>query len=301
MNPLRFSEILADIPDEFIASAAEPQRKPVHWYPISAAAACIVLLISAALYPKLHVETPEIIAPPAATTETTAAATTEPPHPSETQTTAATILPETTTVVSASTTASTTAAETEVPIQTAISTMTQPPHTTQTTSRLPLLTTVSASTTEIQTTITYDTTAAPIPEPVPLWRGDVMTASGEWFELPELACMFRYFPAEQYEILREEFSIPQEADLTQCLLMTVQTGYTDTAIVGCKYAQNGLILQIAYLETGAHAAQTMRFAIPIPEYLLIAPENCTAEFIPMTDETAYQALLTDSLYIESIE
>ena len=301
MNPLRFSEILADIPDEFIVSAAEPQKKTVHWSTISAVAACIVLLISAAVYPRLRVKTPEMIAPSATTTETVGTTTTEQTHSSETQTTAATVLTKVTTIVSGSTTAPTTATETEVPIQTEISTVTQLPHTTQTTSHLPLLTTVSGSTTEIQTTITYETTAAPIPEPVPLWKGDVLIASGEWFELPKLACMFRYFPAEQYELLREEFGIPQEVDLSQCLLMTVQTGYADTAIVGCKYAQNGLILQIAYLETGAHAEQTMRFAIPIPEYLLIAPDNCTAEFIPMTDGTAYQALLTDSLYIENIE
>ena len=79
MNPITFSEILTDIPDSFIESAAEPHSKPIHWYQISAAAACIVLLIAAVIYPKLRIQTPEITEPPAATitTETTAQNTAE--------------------------------------------------------------------------------------------------------------------------------------------------------------------------------------------------------------------------------
>lgn len=74
MNPTAFSELLADISDEYIVSAANPHSKPTHWYQISAVAACIVLLISAAIYPKLRSQTPEITEPPAAivATETTA-------------------------------------------------------------------------------------------------------------------------------------------------------------------------------------------------------------------------------------
>jgi len=315
VNPTAFSELLTDISDEFIDSAAEPQRKPVHWYPISAVAACIVLLISAAVYPKLRTQMPEIIAPPVSSAEITVTTTTLPEQTdqSETQTAASlvqsevtlvTVTVNTTTMIAMVTAPTETNAITVVePLQTAESSGTKLPQTDKSTDTEPSKTTVSVSTTLSQTTITYDTTAVPVPEPIPLWKGDVLTASGEWFELPEFACWFRFFPSEQHELLREEFRIPQDFDLTrqQCLLMTVQTGYADTAIIGCRYAQNGLILQIAYLETGAHAEQTMRYAIPIPEYLVIAPENCTAEFIAMTDETKYQALLTDSLYIENIE
>ncbi|MBR3043290.1 MAG: hypothetical protein IKI45_02270 [Oscillospiraceae bacterium] len=79
MNPITFSEILTDIPDSFIESAAEPHSKPIRWYRISATAACIVLLIAAAVYPKLRMQAPEITEPPAATvtTETTAQNTAE--------------------------------------------------------------------------------------------------------------------------------------------------------------------------------------------------------------------------------
>ena len=79
MNPITFSEILTDIPDSFIESAAEPNSKPIRWYQVSAIAACIVLLIAAVIYPKLRIQTPEITEPPAATvtTETTAQNTAE--------------------------------------------------------------------------------------------------------------------------------------------------------------------------------------------------------------------------------
>lgn len=79
MNANLFSELLTDISDEYIVSAANPHSKPIRWYQISAAAACIVLLIAAAVYPKLRIQTPEITEPPAATitTETTAQNTAE--------------------------------------------------------------------------------------------------------------------------------------------------------------------------------------------------------------------------------
>lgn len=77
MNAIRFSEILTDIPEEFIESAAELHGKPIRWYRISAIAACIVLLISAAVYPRLRTQPPELTVPmaeqsTAATTVTTA-------------------------------------------------------------------------------------------------------------------------------------------------------------------------------------------------------------------------------------
>ena len=79
MNANLFSELLTDISDEYIVSAANPHSKPIRWYQISAAAACIVLLIAAAIYPKLRMQAPEITEPPAATVtaETTAQTTAE--------------------------------------------------------------------------------------------------------------------------------------------------------------------------------------------------------------------------------
>ena len=75
MNATAFSELLTDIADEYIVSAANPQRRSIRWYQISAVAACIVLVISAAVYPKLRGSQPDISDPPAYSAETTALTT----------------------------------------------------------------------------------------------------------------------------------------------------------------------------------------------------------------------------------
>ena len=79
MNASAFSELLTDISDEYIVSAANPRIRSVHRYQVTAIAAGIVLLIAAAVYPKLRSQMPEVTEPPAAiiTTETTAQNTAE--------------------------------------------------------------------------------------------------------------------------------------------------------------------------------------------------------------------------------
>ena len=76
------------------------------------------------------------------------------------------------------------------------------------------------------------------------------------------------------------------------------TGYKNTAVTGCRYTQNGLNLTVSYLKTNEISEYTVRYAIPIPENLTVEPENCTVEYVAMTDESEYQALLTDSLIFE---
>ena len=300
MNPITFSEILTDIPDSFIESAAEPHSKPIRWYRISAAAACIVLLIAAAVYPKLRMQTPEITEPPAATvtTETTAQNTAE--------TTAVTVY---TTAVSMKTTHRTTA---ETVSQTVTETVTDAftdPVETQTDSVSELQ--PQTEPTMISTAIT-ETVQQPETMTVPLWKGSVSGSPLDIIldEIPDFSCLFRRLPFEQpdpffeipsqYDRLREEFSIPQDFNLTQepLLDITIITGYKDTAITGCHYTQNGLKLTVSYLKTNEISEYTVRYAIPLPDNLTVEPENCTAEYVGLTDEDAYQALLTDSLIFE---
>ena len=301
MNPITFSEILTDIPDSFIESAAEPHSKPIRWYQISAAAACIVLLIAAAVYPKLRIQTPEITEPPAAivTAETTAQNTAE--------TTAVTVY---TTAVSMKTTHRTTA---ETVSQTVTETVTDAftdPVETQTDSVSELQ--PQTEPTMISTAITETVQQQPETMTVPLWKGSVSGSPSELIidEGPNFSCLFRRFPFEQpdpffeissqYDRLREEFSIPQDFDLTQepLLDITIITGYKDTAITGCHYTQNGLKLTVSYLKTNEISEYTVRYAIPLPENLTVEPENCTVEYVTVTDESEYQALLTDSLSFE---
>ncbi|MBR3419706.1 MAG: hypothetical protein IKG82_13545 [Oscillospiraceae bacterium] len=81
MNAERFMELMNTLPDDMIVTAvhAEYRRRPKLMRFLPAIAACLVIGIFAAVYPKLRIQTPEITEPPAAivTTETTAQNTAE--------------------------------------------------------------------------------------------------------------------------------------------------------------------------------------------------------------------------------
>ncbi len=313
MNPITFSEILTDIPDSFIESAAEPHSKPIRWYQISAAAACIVLLIAAAVYPKLRIQTPEITEPPKSAAEVITSTTTAPEYAEYTETQTATSPIQTafdSVTVTVNTTASlatsATATETDTPAAT------EPPETEQFKAEQSVNTKPLQTTPSIITEITLPMTTTQQSITVPLWKGSVSNSPSELIidEEPNFGCLFRRLPFEQpdpffeipsqYDRLREEFSIPQDFDLTQepLLYITIITGYKDTAITGCHYTQNGLKLTVSYLKTNEISEYTVRYAIPLPENLTVEPENCTVEYVTVTDESEYQALLTDSLSFE---
>lgn len=78
MKPIDLAELLNDLPDEMIVPAAKPARtKPRRLqYFITSAAACLLVLIAAAVYPKLRVQKPGTIPEPETqitATDTTAA------------------------------------------------------------------------------------------------------------------------------------------------------------------------------------------------------------------------------------
>lgn len=130
MNPTTFSELLTDISDEYIVSAANPHSKPIHWYQVSAIAACIVLLMAAAIYPKLRIQTPEIAVPPESVAEVITSTTTAPEIAEYTETQTATS-PLQTTFDSVTATVSTTAsvAGSAVVTETGTKTVTELPET----------------------------------------------------------------------------------------------------------------------------------------------------------------------------
>ncbi|MBR6718598.1 MAG: hypothetical protein IKI77_09700 [Oscillospiraceae bacterium] len=307
MNTIELSELLNELPDEMIVTAVRgaSRRRIMLIRTLPAIAACLVIGLTAAIYPKLRTQTPEITEPPAAIVTT--AATVRSTAETTAETTAVT---SPTTAVSRTTARSATGA-TEIPVLTETVAVTDTePDPVQTDIR-----TESRQETEpaIVTTVMTET------EPqhsetltVPLWKGDTLCSASEIIidEEPNFSCLFRRLPFEQpdpffaltgqYEILREEFSIPQDFDLTQepLLDITIITGYRDTAVTGCRYTQNGLKLTISYLKTNEVSEYTVRYAIPLPENLTVEPQNCTAEYVAVTDKSEYQALLTDSLCFE---
>lgn len=82
MKELEFMELLSELPPEYIEAAAGPQkpRRTIFRkvYGIPAIAACLVVIIAAAIYPRLRVEKPEQVPEPDQTTYTTTVAETAP-------------------------------------------------------------------------------------------------------------------------------------------------------------------------------------------------------------------------------
>ena len=84
-----------------------------------------------------------------------------------------------------------------------------------------------------------------------------------------------------------------------CLLIELDAYmYQDATVIDGEYMNNGLHLKIACLPDTHHDNSVIHFALPIPDDLILEPENCTADYLILTDETEYQALVTDSLTIE---
>ena len=77
MNAERFMELMNTLPDDMIVKAvhAEYRSRPKLIQLLPAIAAGIVLLIAAAVYPKLRMQMPEVTEPPVMTAVTTAAGT----------------------------------------------------------------------------------------------------------------------------------------------------------------------------------------------------------------------------------
>lgn len=311
MNPTTFLGMMSDISDEYIVSAANPHSKPIRWYQISAVAACIVLLISAAIYPKLRIQTPEITEPPESVAEviTTTTSVPELAEHSETQTITSLIQTAISSVtVTVNTTASVSVVTTEpnTPIQTHIITEAE-------TAQTDVNAYTDSPKTDISIIEKVDITESPVttePQPVtievPLWKGIIEHLESCPEEpKPMISGRCTIFPPDaddyQREYYRETYGIPQEYDLTkhQCLLIKLDAYmYQDAAVIGCSYSNSGLHLKIACLPDTHHDNSVIHFALPIPDDLILEPENCTADYLILTDETEYQALVTDSLTIE---
>ena len=320
MNPKSFLEMLSDISDEYIVSAANPHSKPIRWYQISAAAACIVLLIAAAVYPKLRIQTPEITEPPESVAEIITTTTSVPglAEHSETQTATSpmqTAFASVTATVNttASVAASATVTETSASVQTDVPTATNPAQTDAAVVTDPPKTDTPIT----ETAVTIETTAfteqhiettdnpgipAIIEDPtieVPLWKG--ITMYPESIAEPHLNSFFALSPNDMDAWMRSLFGIPQDYDLTQnrCLLITIETAYSNAVIIGCKPTLNGLTLIVAYLDNDTALNTTIHYALPIPDNMTLEPDNCNADYLEMTNEELIQEMEKEKLKLKT--
>ncbi len=315
MNPKSFLGLMSDISDEYIASAANPHSKSVSWYQVSAIAACIVLLIAAAVYPKLRMHTPEVTEPPAVVTETTVPVTV-PTEPIVTTGTAAvsakawtteakTVLTQTTAAITVYTTAVTAPEETaEQPTETALPD-TEAPATEPTRTERPVETTVPKQTETIVSTglsstqTTPGTTSAETqPVTVPIWRGSLYPP-GLPSDVSEISCTFQLCSSDISDITRKEYGIPQNYDLRKhhCLLIEIQSGYTAVAVLGGELTTEGLILNVAFLDQDSSIAR-VNCAVPLPDDFTVDPKKCRAENVILTDREQFQEIRVENPVIE---
>lgn len=315
MNPKSFLGLMSDISDEYIASAANPHSKSVRWYQVSAIAACIVLLISAAVYPKLRMQMPEVTEPPVMTAVTTAAVTTGAEQTSGTLTESAKVQtteartsltrPQTTAAVNVDTTAVTAPEETAVqPTETAPpnteAPATEPAQTERSAETIvPKQTETAVSTGLSSAQTTAGTTAAETqPVTVPIWRGSLFPP-GVPSDVSEISCSFQLCSSDISDRTRKEYGIPQNYDLRkhQCLLIEIQSGYTAVAVLGGELTTEGLILNVAFLDQDSNIAR-VNCAVPLPDDFTVDPKNCRVETVILTDSEEFQEIRVKNPVIE---
>ena len=303
MNATVFSELLTDISDEYIVSAAKPHIRSVHWYQVTAIAAGIVLLIAAAVYPKLRMQMPEVTEPPA-TAETTAAVTTAfgqmMQSVTRTSVQSVTANAQTTAAVTVTvyTTAVTTPAETEPPETDAP--VNEPPQTAATTARQ-AETAPPETKPEIipetlpQTKVPAQALQLTEPLKAPVWKGIAVREESESPSEPNIDCRFGICPDDANDRLCAEYGIPPEYDLTQhqCLLIDIVSGCQTAAVIAGDASPNGLTLIVAYLNQPSGLC-VFRYAVPLPDHFTADPESCRVQYIGSADETEFQMMLTDS-------
>ena len=294
-----------DLPDSVIDSANSPVVRPKHkiGYMIPAVAACFIALISAAVYPKLRIQTPEITEPPAAivTAETTAQTTAE--------TTAVTGY---STAVSMKTTHRTTA---DTVSQIVTKTVTSAPVTqgsgsVQTVSVVqngtkPITETVLQTETKPNTDVTDQTTinpnenettqAEPIIEQsisVPVLRAEpVLTEANQ--EAQEVTCKFHEATEEDLRTWGDE-AIRFDRSAYKLICATISGYCQDAVIVRGTIMSDDCQLLIAYLnEHNVSDPIEVRYLMAFPIEMEIQVDNLHTNMSQVLGETFFQTLIEE--------
>ena len=296
MNAERFMELMNTLPDDMIVKAvhAEYRSRPKLIRFLPAIAACLVIGIFAAVYPKLRMQMPEVTEPPVMTAVTTAAVTTGAEQTSGTLTESAKVQTtearmsltrtQTTAAVNVDTTAVTAPEETAVqPTETA-------PPDTEAPATEPALTECPAETSVLIQTTVDAPAMEPQPVTIPIWRGRVSDSTTS-APLSPIDCQFSLCPPDANNQIRWKYGIPADYDLAQhqCLLIEIKTRYTRLAIHGGVLTLKGLTLTIDCLDQYDQYSENTNIycSIPIPDDCTIEPENCFVEYLISEDGTEF--------------
>ena len=308
MNPEQFILMMNDLPDSVIDSANSPVVRPKHkiWYMIPAVAACFIALISAAVYPKLRIQTPEITEPPAATvtTETTAQNTAE--------TTAVTVY---TTAVSMKTTHRTTAdtvsqivaatvtvaptTKGSTPVQTVSVVQNGTKPITETVLQTEIKPNTDLTDQTISSTINPDenetTQAEPIIEQsisVPVLRSEpVFTEANQ--EAQEVTCKFHEATEEDLRTWGDE-AIRFDRSAYKLICATISGCCQDAVIVYGTIMNDDCQLLIAYLnEHNVSDPIEVRYLMAFPIEMEIQVDNLHTNMSQVLGETFFQTLIEE--------
>ena len=314
MNPFELAELLGDLPDDMIRDAEKAHpRKPRHISILSALAASAALVIAAAVYPKVHVPTPDIrddssiltdprdTAPTSQTTFTTIA-------PPQSETSSA---PVTTTEIVTATAPVTTADlppfTTGSPPQThttgttasATTTGTITPQSTTTTSR----STVQPPETTSRPEETTVTTVRPEETTVTTFRPEETTGGVEGTTSENAGFWYSYEIDVQREFLGTapasgdvpfRYTITAEENAAGKQYIIIDTYSTSETLVFSADAENGaLAFVIWHTEPLAEGEERhVRFTVRMPDGVQFDPALCSAQAVQTNADPYYYSTKT---------
>ena len=232
MNAERFMELLNTLPDEMLVSAAQAapkrNRKPII-YLISAAAACLVVGLTAAIYPKLRTQTPEIV-PSGISSETTAqteSTTTSASSAAQTTTTSTVLTATAAQPQTVSTAESSVSSMTSAQSESAAETVSEQTATTEQTIQTTLTT---ASATATQSRLSTTTTAATTVRTTISTISDATTTTAD---------------EHKVEVPEQKESIPTQSEAFWCektkLNVSLSPGPTDIYTEQCTFLLDNMI------------------------------------------------------------
>ena len=330
MNALELARLLGDLPDEMIteSDAAFYPRRRIRLAAVSAAAACIVLLIAAAVYPRIRVEKPPAV------TETQTALTTTLTTPTDPNASAETTAPTADSTHSADTTRTESTAQSTsgstAPTATETGT-TASDSTTAATAPTGTASRTTVTTTTVSGTVPSDTTFAKsditYPENSTRYHADTTGFSNETTTyceeftgvtettafmysetvlLPHYAQTvsvpgdtaagtsvfgFRTVTGSERTAILAEMGFTGNAADYDLLSFTVSTDRTAAALTGASAADARMQFRLTVLDEGSSSGVThTAFYIPVPRSWRIAPLHCSANCYPIESAVRFAEL-----------
>ncbi len=320
MSQAEITALLNSLPDEWIDSAAAPQkRKPISLLrTVPAIAACLAVLIAAAVYPRLRGTTPPRV--PETTAAVTQSVTTSVTESG--QSTSQTGQPSGTVPTTASETGlsdsqsasavfttETTASGSSSGQQTAVTTGTAVTTVPDSASRTTTTTTGQESTGTEHTTIEWDLTGECISteETVPYSVPVVTIPLRRWEDITDEVLMlpntvtadFRLFTALPQEDDLPEW-LPPDFDFAEndCLVVSFESNCADLAVTGIRLEGDSAVLAVSCLDAvGYQDGFICCYTLKIPKNLNINRKRFRAEYRHMTDDAVFRGLVKEYLIL----